>query len=57
MVIRFFSREDPTPDLNVLGLIGGEYIGKLGGEGFVKVLKPVREVLNDIFLRGLWFCW
>ena len=54
MVTGFFSGKEL--DLNVPEPVGGEYIGKLGGEGFVKVLKPVQEALNKVFLRGLWFC-
>jgi hypothetical protein len=48
MVTGFFSEEELN--LNIPRLMRGKYIGKLRGEGFMKVSKPVQEVLNDIFL-------
>jgi hypothetical protein len=48
MVTGFISEEELNR--NILGLVGGKYIGELRGEGFIKVSKLVWEVLNDVFL-------
>jgi hypothetical protein len=51
MMARFSSSEEL--DLDVPGPVGGKYVGKLRREGFVKILKLVWEVPDDIILRGL----
>ena len=48
MIAGFFSGEEL--DLNIPGPVGGKYVGELKREDFVEVLKPVQEVLDDIFL-------
>ena len=48
MITGLFSREEV--DFNVPRLVWGEYVGKLGGKGFVKISKPVQEVADDLVL-------
>jgi hypothetical protein len=55
MIARFFSRKELN--LYIPGMVGREYISKLGGKSFMKVLKLLWKVLDNLFLYSLALCY